>query len=226
MATAHERAYERIRARIFSGKFPPGFQLKEEQLAELLDVSRTPIRQAIRQLADQGLVTIRSNHRAYVAEVTEAQFEELFDLLSFLEGYSAGLAATRITAEEIQQLRNLCDQLEHTVKERPRAFREFLDLNDAFHRGIHRAAGNEQLYDLISRIIEFPHNLYVKFGQINEEHNPTSVIQHRAILDALASGDRDFAALQMRIHTESVRRAFKQLWGDHGSRKPAASLRK
>lgn len=225
MATAHERAYERIRARIFSGKFPPGFQLKEEELADLLGVSRTPIRQAIRQLADQGLVTIRSNHRAYVAEVTEAQFEELFDLLSFLESYSAGLAATRITPDEVKQLRDLCDKLERTVREAPKAYQEFLEINDAFHHCIHRASGNQQLYDLICRIIEFPHNLYLKFGQINGEHNPTSVIQHRAIADALARGDREFAALQMRAHAESVRRAFRQLWNDFDNRKSGARSR-
>lgn len=221
MTTARERAYERIRAKIFSGKFRPGFQLKEEELAELLGVSRTPVRQAIRQLADQGLVTIRSNHRAYVADVTEAQFEELFDMLSFLESYSAGLAATRISAEDVDHLRKLCDDLERAVRERPRAYQEFLDINHAFHDGIHRASGNEQLYDLIGRIIEFPHNLYLKFGQINAEHNPASVVQHRNIVEALATGDRAFAELQMRAHTESVRRAFRQLWSDYDSRSAA-----
>ncbi|MGA1370180.1 MAG: GntR family transcriptional regulator [Pseudomonadales bacterium] len=212
MKTAHERAYERIRARIFSGKLSAGSQLKEEELAALLGVSRTPIRQAIRQLADQGLVTIRSNHRAYVAEVTEAQFEVLFDLLVFLESYSAGLAATRITPDEVKHLRDLCDELDRTVQDSPQAHKAFLDINDAFHHYIHKIAGNQQVYDLICRIIEFPHNLYLKFGQINAEHNPTSVIQHRSIVDALARGDRGLAELQMRIHTESVRRAFRQLW--------------
>jgi len=218
MTTAVERVYERIRAKIFSGKLKPGQQLKEEELADAFKVSRTPVRQAIRQLASQGLVTIRANRRAFVAEVTEAQFEEIFDLLSFLEGYSAGLASLRIKPEMIQHLRDLCDEMDATVEARPSAHQRFLEISHEFHDAIHRASGNDKLYELISRILEFPRNLYLKFGQIPAEHNPTSVIQHRQIVEAIASGDRHFAEMQMRNHSESVRRAFRRLWSDHEGR--------
>ena len=216
--TAVERVYERIRAKIFSGKLKPGHQLKEEELADAFKVSRTPVRQAIRQLASQGLVTIRSNRRAYVADVTEAQFEEIFDLLGYLEGYSAGLAALRAPPATVQQLRDLCEEMDAIVQASPGAHQRFLEINHEFHDAIHRASGNDKLYELISRILEFPRNLYLKFGQIPAEHNPTSVIQHRQIAEAIASGDRHFAELQMRNHSESVRRAFRQLWGEHDGR--------
>ncbi len=214
MPTARERIYQKIRTRILNSNFPPGYQLKEEELAGDYGVSRTPIRQAIRQLVDEGLVTIRANRRAHVADVNENQFEELFDLLSFLESYSAGLAAVRISDDTLAELRDISTKMAEIVTANPNANREFLDLNSRFHKTIHRASGNDKLYGLIQRIIEFPHNLYLKFGQINSMHNPRSLLQHEQILDALAAHDRDLAALCMRMHTESVRRSFRELWSD------------
>ena len=214
MSTARERTYQKIRSRILDGTFPPGYPLKEEELAAEYHVSRTPIRQAIRQLADDGLITIRENRRAHVSDVNETQFEELFDLLSFLESYSAGLAAVRITPETLRELRELDNQMVNVVRHSPDNNREFLELNSRFHKTIHRAAGNEKLYGLIQRIIQFPHNLYLKFGQINSTHNPRSLVQHQQILDALEAHDRDLAAMCMRMHTESVRRSFRELWAD------------
>jgi DNA-binding GntR family transcriptional regulator len=214
MPTARERAYQKIRTRILDGTFPPGYQLKEEELAGEYGVSRTPIRQAIQQLVDDGLVTVRENRRSHVSDVNESQFEELFDLLAFLESYSAGLAAVRIPAGALAELREISAQMGRVVRESPDANREFLDLNSRFHKTIHRASGNDKLYGLIQRIIEFPHNLYLKFGQINSAHNPRSLVQHEQILDALSAHDRDLASLCMRMHTESVRRSFRELWAD------------
>ena len=212
MTTAKERAYQRIRNAIFTGKFPPGRQLKEEELAQQLKVSRTPIRQAIRALADQGLVEVKANRRSYVADVNEAQFEELFDLLCFLESYSAGLAAKRIPRDAIARLRELNKEMEKT--EAPADNREFLKLNAEFHSIIHEHSGSDKVQELLQRIVQFPHNLYLKFGQIPDWHNSKSVIEHEQIIEALESGDRAYAELLMRSHTESVRRAFRHLWQD------------
>ncbi len=212
MATAKEIAYELIRNSIFSGKFQPGHQLKEEELAGLLNVSRTPVREALRQLADQGLIEIRANRRSYVADVTEAQFEELMDILSFLESYSAARAATRISKEELDELKQINAEIEKAVDDDP----HFLQLNSRFHRAIHRAAGSHKLYELIDRIIDFHHNLYFKFGQIPARHNPLSVTEHQNIIEALEDGDEEYAALMMKAHTESVRRAFRHYWSERG----------
>jgi len=216
MTTAHERAFERIRNAIFTGKYPPGYQLKEEELASQLSISRTPVRQAIRSLADHGLVDIRSNRRSYVADVTEAQFEEQFDLLSFLESYSAGLAVRNITPDAIDRMKELNAQMEKTVA--PRDNKKFLELNAEFHDIIHRHSGSDKVNDVLQRFVQFPHNLYLKFGQIPDWHNAASVIEHNQIIEALETGDREFVELRMRSHTESVRRAFKQLWNDEAGK--------
>lgn len=212
MATAHERAHERIRNAIFAGRLRPGQQLKEEELASQLSISRTPVRQAIRLLADQGLVETRVNRRSYVADVNEAQFEELFDLLAFLEPYSTGLAARNITPEAIAQLKELNAAMADT--ESTADNREFLQLNAQFHSLIHAHSASLKVHELLKRIIQFPHNLYLKFGQIPDWHNPKSVIEHAQIIEALENGDRAYAELQMKAHTESVRLAFRQLWRD------------
>lgn len=212
MTTANKLAFERIRNAIFTGKFPPGYQLKEEQLAKQLDVSRTPVRQAIRSLADQGLVEIRSNRRSYVTDINEVQFEELFDLLSFLESYSASLAARNITDEAIDRLKELNAGMKKTIESKDNA--EFLKLNAEFHRIIHDHSGSDKVDELLSRIIQFPHNLYLKFGQIPDWHNAKSVIEHQQIIEALESRDREFTRVRMRAHTESVRIAFRELWDD------------
>ena len=210
--TAHERAFEKIRNAIFTGKFPPGYQLKEEELAGVLEISRTPVRQAIRSLADQGLVDIRANRRSYVADVNEAQFEEMFDLLAFLESYSTGLACRDFPRDALARMKDLNAEMEETVA--PKDNERFLALNREFHALIHDNSGSEKVQEMLQRIVQFPHNLYLKFGQIPDWHNEKSVIEHAQIIDALESGDRDYAELQMKAHTESVRRAFRHLWED------------
>ena len=212
MTTANKLAFDKIRNAIFTGRFPPGHQLKEEELARQVDVSRTPVRQAIRSLADQGLVEIRSNRRSYVTDINEVQFEELFDLLSFLESYSAGLSATRIPDAEIEYLKELNEGMKETVESGDNS--RFLDLNSKFHDTIHKHAGSHKVDELLSRIIQFPHNLYLKFGQIPDWHNAKSVIEHQQIIEALESRDRQFATVRMKAHTESVRIAFRELWDD------------
>ena len=212
MTTANKLAFEKIRNAIFAGKFPPGHQLKEQELAEQLQVSRTPIRQAIRSLADQGLVEIRANRRSYVTDINEVQFEELFDLLSFIESYSAGLAAANIPDEAIAELKKLNAGMEATIETEDND--RFLELNADFHRIIHEYSGSEKVDELLSRIIQFPHNLYLKFGQIPDWHNAKSVIEHQQIIEALETRDRNFTSTRMKAHTESVRIAFRELWND------------
>ena len=212
MTTANKLAFDKIRNAIFAGKFPPGHQLKEQELAEQLQVSRTPIRQAIRLLADQGLVEIRSNRRSYVTDINEVQFEELFDLLSFLESYSAGLAAGNIPDDAIERLKELNAGMAATVESEDND--QFLKLNAEFHEIIHEYSGSEKVDELLSRIIQFPHNLYLKFGQIPDWHNAQSVVEHQQIIEALEARDRNFTSVRMKAHTESVRIAFRELWND------------
>ena len=213
MATANKLAFDKIRNAIFAGKYPPGYQLKEEELANELNISRTPVRQAIRALVDEGMVEIRPNRRSYVADIDQVQFEELFDLLSFLESYSAGLATDKIPDDAIAYLKELNKGMGETVISQNNS--RFLELNSEFHSTIHSYAGSAKVDEFLGRIIQFPHNLYLKFGQIPDWHNAKSVIEHQQIIDALESRDLEFVKVRMKSHTESVRIAFRELWDEN-----------
>jgi len=212
MQTAKRRAYDKVRQSILNREFLPGHQLKEEELSEFCNASRTPVRQAITMLADEGLVTIRANRRSYVTDVTYVQMEETYDMLAFLEGYSASLAAKRISPKKLQALKAISEDMEAIVLNSPEDYKNYLELNSAFHKLIHLSAGNEKLYELIYKISNFSKLLFLKFGKINFAHNKKSLEQHRNIIEALESGDAEFSKLQMTLHTESVRRSFKELW--------------
>jgi len=208
--TAKNRAYGKIRNAIFGGRFPPGHQLKEDDLIKYCNVSRTPVRQALKMLADEGLVTVMSNRRSYVADVSEAHCEEIYDILAMLESYSAGLAAERITSDEVNALRKMAHEMEEITRIRPGDDKAYLELNSRFHKAIHRAAGNATLFEIIQRIVDFPATLYLKIGISTK--NEVAMKEHFIIIDALAAGDRGYAALAMNMHTETTRREFRSLW--------------
>lgn len=216
MSTASEIAYREVRGDILGAVFPPGHQLKEVVLAERFGVSRTPVRQALRALADDGLVTVRPNGRTYVSEVNRAQFEETFDVVVMLESHSAGLAARHISDADIARLEAIeQDRAQVSSTDRKADHRVFIDLNSEFHRIIHRASNNEKVMDLVMRVVDFPNNIYTMFGQINSSHNPKSLAQHQQIIEALKARDREWTTLEMRAHAESVRRSYRTLWEEN-----------
>lgn len=210
MATAKEQAYSRIRNTILSGTFPPGFQLKEEELSEFCGVSRTPVRQAIQRLASEGLVTVRENRRSYVTDLTEEEFEQAFDVASMLESYSAGLAADRISEDALQTLRELEERMEKLAEGSVREYRKFLELNMEFHNLIHQASGNRNLYEMIQRVPDIANTILLKTGDMKSMKDAQA--DHRNIIAALEMRDSDLAELQMKVHVESIRRSMRRLF--------------
>lgn len=212
LPTAKLRTYQTIRKAILNGTFPPGSHLREEELSELCHTSRTPVRQAIRRLADEGLVAIAANKRSYVADVDETHAEEIFDLLAFLESYLAGLAAMRITPERLAELESVLNLQKQLISTHPEDDQRFLELNIQFHRLIHQAGGSPILLEIASRVENFTQSLYLKHGRATE--NAGSVDQHEQLFDALASGDKTRSELLMRLHIESVRKECREIWLD------------
>ena len=212
--TAKEKAYSKIRSGIFLGHFKPGTELREGQLAELCGVSRTPVRQALQMLATEGLVSLEKNMRAVVVDAQEAHTEEIFDLLSLLEGYSIRLAARNITDEQLAELRSINDRMLDVVNSYRSDDQEgalkYLELNSQFHRSIHKISSNVQLYEMLHRVVDFPQTIYLKFGRLAE--SAVHAHQHDDILDALANRDEVYAEIEMKRHIESIRRKFHKLW--------------
>jgi DNA-binding GntR family transcriptional regulator len=212
MTTARNRAYRRIRQAILDGEYGPGDHLKEEELCRVCGVSRTPVRQAIRSLVDEGLVTVAGNRRCYVADVSDAHASEMYDIISMLESYSAGLAAEKVSDEELSELHGICERLEHLVATEPENMHDYMRINAEFHKAIHRAAGNKTLYELILRVVDFPLALYLKLGRVTESES--ALAEHREILEALENRDSRYAALVMKKHIERVRLEAASIWRD------------
>lgn len=206
VSTAQELAYSKIRHAILTGVLRPGIQLRQEELAEEFNMSRTAVRFAIQALADDGIVEISDTRRSFVADITETHAEETFDILAMLEPYSAGLAADRATDEDVAELRTLIDKMEIVIDDDI----AFLDLNSQFHRKIHRLSGNRGLREIIERVVDFPTTLYLKLGQSTESSGAND--DHRRILAALERRDCELAALEMKAHVEYRRREFREQW--------------
>lgn len=213
MVTARRRAYNGIRHAIIFGHFPPGQQLKEEELSARFDVSRTPVRQAIRQLADEGLVQVGTNKRSYVTDISHLQAEEAFDLLAYLEGYAARLAAQRITPDELARLRVLHEELRVISSGERDEDYPYLEKNSEFHSIIHEASRNQILLALLKRVSDLPYAMYLKFRKKTEDGD--AIGQHERILVALETGDQTAAELHMRVHIESIRNLYRALSAEH-----------
>ena len=213
MSTAQNTAYEKIRKAILAGDFPPGFQLRQEELATKFDMSRTAVRYAIQTLADEGLVEIGDTRRSFVANVSIGYAEESYDILALLEPYSAGLAAEHATDDDVRELWDLIDQMAAVIDNDDDDI-AFLDINSKFHRKIHEMSGNRTLRELIDRVVDFPQTLYLKLGKSTESTGAND--DHRRIVAAIERRDKALAAMEMKAHIEYRRRESRDLWRESG----------
>jgi len=211
MSTAQNQAYKKIRKAILAGEYPPGSQLRQEELAAKFDMSRTSVRYAIQTLADEGLVEIGDTRRSFVANVSMAFAEESYDILAMLEPYSAGLAAEHATDDDISELWGLIEQMAGVIDNDDDDI-AFLDINSQFHRKIHEMSGNRTLKELIDRIVEFPQTLYLKLGKSTESAGAND--DHRRIVAAIERRDKALAAMEMKAHIEYRRRESRELWSE------------
>jgi DNA-binding GntR family transcriptional regulator len=201
--------YTRLLHKITSRQILPGERLPEVALAEELQVSRTPIREALRQLAAEGYVDLHKNRGATVAEF-EDDLRELFELRILLEGHAAGLAAQRASAEQVAELRAIHARFERAIVDTSEEARhEAARINLEFHRAIHLAAGNKRLEMFVSSVtsaslIDSTFELY----SIDQLHRSAS--QHQQLLDAIVHGDRGLAEMAMRVHISGAQYLFKR----------------
>ncbi|MBS0536689.1 MAG: GntR family transcriptional regulator [Proteobacteria bacterium] len=201
-----DRAYEGIRRRILEGALRPGDHLGEEQLAEFTGTSRTPVREALRRLAGEGLVIIGSNGRSYVTEFDPVEVEAVFEIRARLESYAAELACERITEQDLNRLAKIADEIDKLGPEASaKSVPQFLELNAAFHQIILEAAGSRQLSIALSSAAAIPLALlkhYVWAAQVNLTRSNE---QHRQILAALRARNPFWAGPLMTAHINSTR---------------------
>ena len=194
----YEEVAELLRERIFSRELPPGSWIDELKLADSYGISRTPLREALKVLATEGLVTMKVRRGAYVTEVNEKDLTDVYHLLSLLESDAAGVVAATATPAQLAELQSLHDDLEAATGNRTR----FFEVNEAFHRRLLAMADNrwrDQMVDDLRKVMKLNrHNSLLKSGRIEE-----SLAEHRALMAALAAGQADAAMACMRQHFAS-----------------------
>jgi DNA-binding GntR family transcriptional regulator len=194
----YEEVAELLRQRIFSRELEPGSWIDELKIAEEYGISRTPLREALKVLAAEGLVTMKVRRGAYVTEVSEKDLADVYHLLSLLESDAGGVVAERASDEEIASLQALHAELESAVGERDR----FFAINEQFHMRVLELARNrwrEQMVADLRKVMKLNrHNSLLKTGRIEE-----SLAEHRAIVAALAQRDPALTVQRMREHFQN-----------------------
>jgi DNA-binding GntR family transcriptional regulator len=205
VTTSAERAYAQIKMMILSGQKKGGARLPEDTLASEIGISRTPVRDALRRLQSEGLISITPNSGARVASWTQDELGEISNMRVMLEGYAAELAARKITPEEIATLRGYAREMEEALGSNGQIDLDLVSRRNVdFHRGIARAARNARLLASLEPLWSF--SLIIrKFALFGRERMNRSTDHHREILDALEAGDGEWAGAIMRNHIRAAR---------------------
>ncbi|WP_302172144.1 GntR family transcriptional regulator [uncultured Hydrogenophaga sp.] len=194
----YEEVAERLRQRIFQRELEAGSWIDELKIAEELGISRTPLREALKVLAAEGLVTMKVRRGAYVTEVSEKDLSDVYHLLALLESDAAGVVAQRASDTQLAGLQALHAELEAASDDRDR----FFAINEQFHMQLLEIADNrwrDQMVADLRKVMKLNrHHSLFKTGRISE-----SLAEHRAIVQALVQRDAALAAQRMREHFRS-----------------------
>jgi DNA-binding GntR family transcriptional regulator len=216
-----------IRDGILEGRLRPGERLKEDMLAKELDVSRTPVREAIAMLQAEGLLEAHQHRGAEVRSYTPAELEEIYDLRSILEGYGARRAATRITQRDLARLRASVERME---KLQPKDLEHLVQQNGIFHDTILQAADSQRLVTMVTQTRALP-LIYQSYAWYTPAQLSLSLEYHRRVLSALERHDAEQAEYDMRHHLFNAREALTTAYaeaaesGDVPSRPPVQAVK-
>jgi DNA-binding GntR family transcriptional regulator len=208
MPAASDRAYELLKQRLIGGSYPPGAQLKEEHLARELDISRTPVRVALRRLVEDGLAASDAGRGVRVAQWTEADIRETYHLRSLLEGYAAELAAQRGGPALACTLQKLNQRMESAITRGGADMSARVqDINSQFHRAILEACSSARLRGLLGSIIDMP-VIVRSFFISTPEDMRQSLQHHRDLTAAVEAQDGSLARQAMQLHLRVAARRF------------------
>lgn len=205
-ADGADRVYDAIRLAVVEGRYPPGMRLVEQRLAEELDVSRTPIREALRRLEAEGLIVVERHRGAQVRELSPHEIGDLYDVRARLEAYAAELAATRADATDLAVLDVAADEFDAavaTVRDQGRDLdlvRRLDAANAAFHGALLAAARHGRLGQLVGRTVDVP-LVFQALRRFDVDELARSALFHHLIRDAVADGE---PARASRLMTEHV----------------------
>ena len=198
----YEEVAEHLRQRIFNRELAPGDWIDEVRIADALGISRTPLREALKVLAAEGLVTMKLRRGAYVTESSAKDLGDVYHLLALLESDAAAVVAERATDAQLAQLRSLHTELEAAARPGQEQREHFFALNERFHLLLLEIADNRWRVQLVADLRKVMklhrHNSLLKSGRIAE-----SLAEHSALLAAIEAHDPQAAAARMQQHFAS-----------------------
>ena len=195
--------YLELKHKILTGEIVSQTRLMEIDLSEKMNVSRTPIREAIKRLADDGLVKVEPRRGAYVANISIKDMLDVFEVREDMEGFVAKLAAQRISDEEKQQLRAIAREYEEAI-EKADDKETIIGLDEKFHNFIVKCSGNETLSELVNYVQE----LSLRFRYLYYEDfslYESTAEQHNRIMEAINAGRDDEARLEADAHVKALK---------------------
>lgn len=196
--TRDEFAAHRLREAILLGHLKPGDKLDQNEIAELLGISRSPVRDALRTLAAEGLVEIIPHRGAAVAELSTDELDEIFLLRRILEGMAARLAVQSIGLAQIAELQAIVDEIDQTTD-----LDRWLELNRRFHHTLYQAADRPRLFSIVENLRNTTAP-YIRLFIATAEHIESAQESHRRILQACVAGDVLAAERETQKHIEAV----------------------
>lgn len=197
--------FNTLRQAILTGELKPGERLMEIHLADRLGVSRTPIREAIRKLELEGLVTMIPRRGAEVAQITEKSMNDVLEVRRALDALCAELACDRITDEELEQLKCACDDFEQAVK--TGETKKIAQADVALHDIIVQATGNARLIQLVNNLAEQMYRFRFEYIKDFSQHEKL-VEEHRIIYESIVRKDKETACQAARLHIDNQERAI------------------
>ena len=204
----HDEVAAKLRDRIFAGDLAPGRFIDEPALCAELSISRTPLREALKVLAAEGLVRHEPRRGCFVSEITERDLDEIFPVIALLEGRCAFEAANNATDADLAALEQLHDRLQRSAK--AKRITEYYETNYAIHEAIIVLANNRWLAQVIGDLRKI-----VKLARLQQLHAPgrleQSLSEHMAVYAALKARDAEGAEAAMRTHLTRQRVALRDL---------------
>jgi DNA-binding GntR family transcriptional regulator len=181
---------ENLRDQIIQGKLKPGQRIMDTDIVSELDVSRTPIREALKILETEGLITIKPRKGAFVAEITSKDAWEVYTIIAVLCALAIPMVVNRTSEADIKKLKNIFQKMEETVKEESPDINKYLHFHLKFHDTIFQIAGNGRLRQIYNNM-----NNHIRgFGYItfsNLEYLRSSCQRHKKILESVEVKDKE-----------------------------------
>lgn len=203
-STRSSAVYQRLRAGILNGEFPPETWLREEQLAADLQVSRTPVREAIHRLEAEGLVQVFPRRGAQVVGLALEELDEVYDLRAALETLAASRAIGRISGDELRRARKALDDARAALARGD--LEALIVASDEFHAVVYRASHSVRLWTTIAGLSDVIRRY--RTASLSVAHRAAAVIEeHAQLLEAIRDGDRDGVVRLMAAHIEHARAA-------------------